>query len=79
MGLRDCRDCDEAVSEMAQACPDCGAPYPVESQSTADRLKKQRRAESGWIEIAVGVMAGLFGWSLIGGFVMIFLMGFGAT
>lgn len=30
MALKSCRECGKEVSTQAQACPNCGAPYPVE-------------------------------------------------
>ncbi len=30
--METCRDCNHAVSEQAQACPNCGAPYPAKEK-----------------------------------------------
>lgn len=65
MSLRECRDCEASVSEMASSCPNCGAPHPAESSSAAHQLQRQRRSESGWFEIAVGVLAGLIGFAAL--------------
>lgn len=73
MSLRDCRDCEQSVSEMAEACPNCGAPHPTESSEVAHRLQRQRRAERGWFEIAIGVIAGLIGFTVLWAIVMLLL------
>lgn len=29
MGMKPCRECNQEISEQANACPNCGAPYPA--------------------------------------------------
>lgn len=44
MTRRDCRDCGTGVSASAEKCPECGAPYPAESEKVARQSTAEESA-----------------------------------
>ncbi len=58
MALQPCRSCGHDVSEDAESCPQCGAPYPAEGEKTAHRLvgSKEREAATSGVLFGVGVV-----------------------
>lgn len=46
------------MSVEAEACPNCGAPYPVEGEATARRLAQQKKGEgiTGGVLSAIAVV-----------------------
>ncbi len=43
--MKPCRECKHPVSEQAQACPQCGAPYPAKDTWTGWGYEYRSRAE----------------------------------
>ncbi len=56
MSLYPCRSCGHDVSEDAESCPQCGAPYPAEGKNTAHKLvgSKEREAAASGVLTGVG-------------------------
>ena len=57
MSLYPCRSCGHDVSEDAESCPQCGAPYPAEGKNTAHKLvgSKEREAAASGVLTGVGL------------------------
>ncbi|UJJ31830.1 OB-fold protein [Halopseudomonas maritima] len=65
MALIECSECGSTVSEMAAACPKCGAPVGKKPLATPVRVLEQPRTVSFWLGVGVLVFPLVFSWFLL--------------
>ena len=65
MALIECEECGSTVSEMAAACPKCGAPVGKKPLATPVRVLEQPRTVGFWLGVGILVFPLVFAWFLL--------------
>lgn len=65
MALIECGECGSTVSELAAACPNCGAPVSRRADASAVRVVEQPRSVGFWLGVGIFLFPLMFSWFLL--------------